>query len=69
MRALSGDVVEISSNSEFARLAVKAEEIKKVFEGGNTSERKEINVRKTCHITNAIHAQIDKEEGIRRIIR
>lgn len=54
---------EISNDPEFARLAVKAEGIKD-FEGGNTSERKEEKHRKTCHITNAIHAQIDKEEGI-----
>lgn len=46
----------------FARLAVKAEGIKD-FEGGNTLERKE-KYMKTCHITNAIHAQIDKEEGV-----
>ena len=56
---------EISNDPEFARLAVKAEGIKD-FEGGNTSERKEKR-SKICHITNAIHAQIDRGENIDRL--
>jgi hypothetical protein len=52
------------SNSQSCKIGREAEGIKS-FRGGNTSERKKKkNVRKTCHITNAIHAQIDKEEGM-----